>query len=182
MTKRSASRNTLSRIADLLDRPLATRLDYFFRAVEMAEEEIATAKSAFPEHARELHQSFRALQPTPILIHHGAERLLRAHFRELLDRVRLGRDLRAATAAEIAGVLSALSLEAPLDRPATILYSTVFAALFPNCAERLQNEVGPVLADSHEQESARVLERRLSRMLTAPWRVAPSPCDQDTAA
>ena len=38
------------------------------------------------------------------------ELLYRAHCRELLDRVRHDRDTRAATTAELLGVLSALSL------------------------------------------------------------------------
>jgi len=153
----------------LLGATLAELLDETFRRMDLAEEEIAAAMARRPEHGTALHGAFRALCPTQAL--RGAGRALyRAHCRELLERVVAGDDLRPATTAELAALLSALSLEAPLDRPTTVLYWRVFTAIFPTEAAAIRHEVGAVAADDYEQARARRLEARLRRKLRVPSR------------
>lgn len=134
----------------LLGAPLGGLLDETFRLMEVAEEEIAQAKGRSPEHAEKLHGGFAVLCPSEPLRGIG-ENLYRAHCRELLDRVREGHDTRAATGAEVVAVLSALSLQAPLDRPATFLYWQLFSALFPTESTALRAKVGSVAAYSYDK-------------------------------
>jgi hypothetical protein len=58
-----------------------------------------------------------------------------------------------------------MSLAAPLERAATILYWDHFAELFPADAARIRSEVGPVAADSYDQVRAKELEAKLRRRL-----------------
>jgi hypothetical protein len=63
-------------------------------------------------------------------------------------------------------VLEAMSLAAPLERAATVLYWDRFAELFPAEAARIRSETGPVGADSYDQIRAKELEAKLRRQLT----------------
>lgn len=67
--------------------------------------------------------------------------------------------------------LSAASLQVPPGRPATFLYWQLFGALFPDQAEKLRAEIGPVAADSHDKSVADDLARKLRRKLSVPTRV-----------
>jgi hypothetical protein len=68
--------------------------------------------------------------------------------------------------AEKLAVLQAMSLAAPLERAATVLYWDRFAATFPADAARLRSEIGSVAADSYDQVGAKELEAELRRQLT----------------
>ena len=171
MTKlNNDTHNTVAVAETILGRPLATHLEILFECMELAEKEIASAKQRSPEHAERLHTAFLALQPSTPLLHRCPERLFRAHCRELLERVTKSHDLRPATTAEVVAVLSAMSLEHPLDRPATVLYWEGFTALFPEEATRVRAEIGPVAADSRDRECARELEAKLRKKLAVPSR------------
>ena len=88
-----------------------------------------------------------------------------ASCRELLARIVAGSPLGAATSAELLAVLQAMSLAAPLERAATVLYWDRFAETFPADAARLRSEIGAVAADSYDQVRAKELETKLRRQL-----------------
>jgi hypothetical protein len=172
MTKPQQNRTNASLDAAraILGGPLTSILDGAFRKMEIAEEEIAKAKRRSPEHAERLHRAFLLLCPSEALAS-AAERLYRLHCRELLARVAAGDDTRTATNAELASVLSVLSLAAPLDRSATLLYWRIFGALLPKEAEELRAGIGPVAADAYDETCAKDLERTLRKKLTTLTRV-----------
>ncbi len=68
-------------------------------------------------------------------------------------------------------MLSALSLAAPLDRSAMLLYWRTFTALFPEEAAELRADIGPVPADAYDETCAKDLERKLRKNLRVPTRV-----------
>jgi len=161
---------SLDAVRAILGGPLTSVLDGAFRKMEIAEEEIADAKRRSPDHAECIHCAFLLLCPSDALAS-AAERLYRLHCRELLARVAAGDDTRTATNAELASVLSALSLAAPLDRSATLLYWRTFTALFPEEAADLHAGIGPVVADAYDETCTKDLERKLRKKLKVPTRV-----------
>jgi hypothetical protein len=58
-----------------------------------------------------------------------------------------------------------MSLAAPLERAATVLYCKRFAETFPADAARLRSAIGAVAADSYDQVRAKELETKLRRQL-----------------
>jgi hypothetical protein len=58
-----------------------------------------------------------------------------------------------------------MSLAAPLERAATVLYWERFAETFPADAARLRSAIGAVAADSYDQVCAKELETKLRRQL-----------------
>jgi hypothetical protein len=170
MTKPKKKTDATTNLArELLGAPLANVFERTFHRVELAEEEIDAAKRRHPNDAERIHRAFLILCPSDPLHAYGDE-LYRAHCRELLERVRLGGDTRPATSAEVVACLSAASLQVPPGRPATFLYWQLFGALFPDQAEKLRAEIGPVAADSHDKSVADDLARKLRRKLTVPTR------------
>jgi hypothetical protein len=149
---------------ELLGAGLGGTIVHTFRCMEIAEEEIAAAKARHPLIAAQLHEGFRELGP-PVVLREAGERLYRAYCREMLARIAVGSPLGTATTAELLALLQAMSLAAPLDRAATVLYSDRFAETFPADAARLRSEIGPVAADSYDQVRAKELEAKLRRQL-----------------
>ena len=173
MTQSTRKTNTLD-ARTLLGPSLGSAIENAFRCMEFAEDEIAAAKARHPLDAELIHRTFSVLCPSEPLRAAG-EKLYRAHCQELIERVREGKDARAATKAELIAVLSALSLQAPLDRSATFLYWELFGVLFPSASEKLREEVGPVTADVSDKDQACELERKLCRKLSVPARVFGKP-------
>lgn len=169
MTQSTRKTTTLD-ARTLLGPSLGGAIETAFQCMEFAEEEIAAAKTRHPLDGDLIHRAFSVLCPSEPLRTAG-EKLYRAHCQELIERIREGRDTRAATKAELIAVLSALSLQAPLDRSTSFLYWELFGALFPRAAETLREETGPVAADAFDKDQARELERKLSRRLAVPSRV-----------
>lgn len=97
------------------------------------------------------------------MLREAGEPLYRAYCREVLARIAASQALASATTAEPLAVLQAMSLAAPLERAATVLYWDRFAELFPSEAARLRSETGPVAADSYDQVRAKELEAKLRR-------------------
>jgi hypothetical protein len=83
----------------LLKRKGQEAVDTAMEQVEWAEDEIAKAQARHPAAMDDLFHSFNLLSPTHERMKY--ERVHRSHCRELLDRVALGADTRACTAAEI---------------------------------------------------------------------------------
>jgi len=151
----------------LLGPGIASLFGQWIRRMEVAEEEITAAKERHPSHREHLQEAFRHLSPTQPL-RDLSEDLYRYHCREILDRVVHGKDVRPGTTAEIVAMLSQVSLETMPSRPATLLYSRLFAKLFPEQAAKLQHEVGPVATDLDIEREARELEATMREKLTAP--------------
>jgi len=62
-------------------------------------------------------------------------------------------------------VLQTMSLTAPLERAATVLYWDRFAEIFSAGVARLRSEIGPVAADSYDEVRAKELETKVRRQL-----------------
>lgn len=136
-----------------------------FRRMEIAEDEIARAKEAFPLKAEAIHNAFRYLCPTKPL-ECLSDDVYRQHCRELLKRIVDGADLRLGTAAEVLALLSAASLEAPPTRTAAVLYWQLFKRVLPEQSSTIADDIGPLLEDSYHEQQACELEAKLRRKLT----------------
>lgn len=162
MRKNETTNGLFTAASELLGTGLAGTIAHTFRCMEIAEEEIAAAKAQRPLLAAQLHDGFRELCP-PSVLREAGEPLYRAYCREVLARIAASQALASATTAEPLAVLQAMSLAAPLERAATVLYWDRFAELFPSEAARLRSETGPVAADTYDQVRAKELEAKLRR-------------------
>ena len=121
----------LNAIAEVTTGGFAAALDGIFRAMEIAEEEIAAARRRHPEKAAILWDCFMLLNRPPLFRNlHPA--IYRHHCRELLERVVAGEDTRYATDAELLVALCRASLKAPLMDTAEVLYVRLFQRIFPD--------------------------------------------------
>lgn len=102
-----------------------------FRSMEIADEEIRAAQSQNQAAAMRLNGMFQCMQPSPILKDKG-EKLLRAHYAELLERAVKSEKpiLETATLAEVLAALSEASLTAPPTRTAYALSNFLFEKIF----------------------------------------------------
>lgn len=148
-------------LSDLLPPALARTVRVTFDRVEIAEEEIRTAKRQFPARASEIHGAFAILCPTEPL-RDLSEDVFRFHCRELLERVAKGQDVRPGTTAEVLGLLAEVSLSAPPSRTALLLYQELFARLYPG--ESCRGVVLPEL-EPFERDEVLSLELRLRSRL-----------------
>jgi hypothetical protein len=146
----------------LLPHALESALARTFRCMEVAEEEIATAKERRPEKVETLDQVFGHLCP-PALLSDLSHEVYRAHCRELLERAANGEKLRLGTAAEVVAALSRFSQVAPPGRIETLLYMHLFERLFPGELARLLTEAPPMRPDSYERDRMNELEHELRR-------------------
>jgi hypothetical protein len=149
---------------------MLTELDVVFDQIDWAEDEIRAAQTRHPAAADRLFHSFSLLKPT----HEPprSELLVRAHCRELLDRVATGADTRPPTAAEICALCSRLSHVAPFTSPAVGLYARAWAAAFPHLDSPF-TKIGdhePIYGDRIDH-----LETLTHRRLTVPTRVFGTP-------
>lgn len=103
-----------------------------FDLMEVAEDEIASAKRRWPDDEKIIYRSFQLMVPTRSVL---VESLYRCHVRELILRVRTGKDTRPGTSAEVLGLLKDSSLASPLKGYAVMLYGRLFCRLFPTEAE-----------------------------------------------
>lgn len=136
-------------------------LSGIFERMDIAEEEIATARKRHPHSSDQLYHSFHLLVPTHERMEY--EPVYRAHCRELLDRVAAGTDTRPGTAAEVCCALYDVSLATPLRSSATGLYFRMWiAAGLPTFPELVTSgEHHEALEgsriDDHESETRRKL-------------------------
>ncbi len=136
-----------------------------------ADDEIELAQARHPGSADQLHHCFALLWST----HDGmsAERVHRAHCRELLDRVVEGGDPREATAAEVVLACHDVSLVTPINSPAVVVYMRAWQLAFPGTPAfagrelRSYEHVAGSRADELERDTYRRL-RRPERVLLAP--------------
>jgi len=136
--------------------------------VGLAEEEIQAAMARHPAAADPIWHAFALLVPTGAKV--GlTDAVYRSHCRELLDRVALGADLRAGTAAECCVALCEVSTAVPLNTVAAGLYHRVWAlAGLPEMGNRDHYEA---LRSSEIDDAEWMLRAKLSQ----PWRRLPKP-------
>lgn len=109
-----------------------------FSLIEIANEEIAAAKSRHPLQEFAIHKAFAILSPELGMFENRNDGLYRAHCRELLDRVAAGaskKDLLLGTKAEVLSILTKWSFEHPPGERAAGLMAALFADVFPKKAE-----------------------------------------------
>jgi hypothetical protein len=164
LRKNETTNDLFTAARELLGEGLGGTIAHTFRCMEIAEEEIAAAKARRPLLAAQLHDGFRELCP-PAVLREAGELLYRAYCSEMLARIATGSPLGSATTAELLAVLQAMSLTAPLERAATVLYWDRFAEIFPADAARLRSEIGPVAADRYDEVRAKELETKFRRQL-----------------
>jgi len=152
---------------DILGGSAAQALDRLCRCMEIAEEEMSAQKLAQPDRQDVVHDAFRHLQPSEVLLEHGSERLYRKHCQEIIRRLTCGEKLRPSTTAEVVGALSTMSLMQSLSRSAELAYWNGVSKLFPEDTAHLRSEVGPVIADDCDRARAREFEQELRRKLTS---------------
>jgi hypothetical protein len=137
-----------------------------FHCMDLAEEEIALAKSDYPVFEAQIHDAFRHLCPTEPL--RGlSDDVYRHHCREILQRIVNGEGLRPGTAAECLCALAAASLELPPTRAAGLLYWELFERVLPDQADTLRKDHGDLAFDQYDRIQMKELEAELRRKLTS---------------
>lgn len=125
-----------SLVRDTLGEDLVTAINSTFDRMEIAEEEIAAAKKSAPRAEVAIHSALCLLVPNAFL--RGGDELYRLHVREILKRVKLGRDVVPGTDAEVAFALGETTLKAPPGQDLARAYFIVFERLFPEKAKGLR--------------------------------------------
>ena len=151
-------------LTDLVPPAIGRVIANSFRRMTVAEDEIRAAKARHPRKAAKLDQAFRYLCP-PALLGGLDDMVYRAHAREILERVAKGGKLRPGTTAEVVAALSHGSQVAPPGRIEMLLYTELFARLFPKESLRLMTDSRPAAPDRYERERMRELEQELRRKL-----------------
>ncbi len=118
----------------------ARRIDWLFRCMRLAEEEIAAAKT---NHPKKLHVlidgAFKHAHPTDLIRVRQSDSLYQAHVRELIERMINGVDVRLGTKAEVLSMMIEGSMIAPLTCEFYALYVRCFSALYPQHLKAVGN-------------------------------------------
>ncbi|NNH73795.1 hypothetical protein HLB23_28740 [Nocardia uniformis] len=153
--------------AELMFRQVAATCGNYAEQHQWTEVEIAAAQQRHPAHADVLFHAFYLMQLTNARM--CCEMLLRAHCRELLERVAAGEDTRPGTAVEVLLLTHRSSLAAPLTTAAVGLFLRMWkAAALPdpdNHAAVLEYYESTVGSDIDELETcARQSEQQDQRI------------------
>ena len=121
-------------LLNIIDSPNLKKIIGLFDQMVIADEEIEFAKMQHPNQRALLHQCFLLLQPSGILnsVVGLAERIYRAHCRQLLERVVTGEKLEQPTDAEIMIIVMQGSLVGPLRNDYAYAYFKLFRQHFPD--------------------------------------------------
>lgn len=137
--------------------------------VEWAENEIAAACRRHPLKVHTLWHSFMLVRPNLVDRRMEQEFVLRAHVRELLERVAAGEDTRPATDVEMVLAISDMNQVTPLNTSASTLYLRLWARAFPHHPEIFEHR--ELAAYEHVGGSgADTLEAELRHKLARPTR------------
>lgn len=110
---------------------LENTLAGIFEAMEWAEDEIERAAKRHPQAWDLLYHSFILIRPRDGMeLLTRTEPMMRAHSRELLERVAAGQDTRLATDAEICVAMSEVSQITMIRPEAAGLYARAFGRVF----------------------------------------------------
>jgi hypothetical protein len=99
--------------------------------VGIAEDEIEQAVARHPQATDDLFHSFRLLLPAFQAKAWDTEFILRAHYRELLERVASGEDTRPGTNVECLLVINQVAQAVPLNGAAAGFYFRMWSGAFP---------------------------------------------------
>lgn len=148
---------------------LGDRVMNVFALMGLAEEEIAAAKDRYPQATELVYDAFRYLAPSPLLRPYPPGDLYRGHCREIIARLVAGQDLRPATDAELLGVFSETSLDAPLNGLGTLLYLQAFINVYgPDTVAIPERDM--VYLEHHHQQNAAVQLEELRHKFAVPTR------------
>lgn len=136
-------------------------------AIDITEDEIEQAIARHPEAAGDLFHSYSLLLPAVASDAWGTEFVLRAHCRELLERVAAGGDTRPGTTVECLLAMSEVSKTIPLNGTAAGFYLRMWSAAFPEheLTDRGQHH------EALYKDRIDDIERWTRKKLTIPGRV-----------
>lgn len=152
----------IEQIRALLPGAVGSVIGRTFARMSAAEEEIRDAKARHPQHAPQIDKAFGILCPSAPLQHKSVD-VYRAHCRELLDRVAIDGDTRAATDAEVLCAVLDQSLKAPITTTAQALAEQLFERVLDGAPASRTPEPWPGACDELRSQIARRLadpERR----------------------
>ncbi len=154
------------RVKELLGAGLTRSVEEAFGMIDIAEAEIAAARGGKTEADPEdpLWTAFPLLVPSDGLIR--TEVVFRAHVRELLERVKEGKDTRPGTDAEIVSAISRASYSFPLQRSLVGLQGRLFKRRFPELFEQLDGVLDVVMYERMYGPEIDELEAQLRRQAT----------------
>lgn len=135
--------------------------------VDIAGDEIEQAAARHPQAADDLFHSFRLLLPAFEADAWGAEFVLRAHCRELLERVASGADTRPGTNVECLLAMVQVSKAVPLNGPAAGFYFRMWSGAFPDHELTGRDQHYQALYGARIDE----VERKTRKKLSIPGRV-----------
>lgn len=144
-------------IQEILGRDIAG----IFEHMKIAERVIARKQKEHPSKVAIISDAFKYLAGNEHFTG-KASRLYEAHCEEIIERVITGLNLSPGTDAEIASVLSELSLQAPLNSDHAYVYQTMFKKVF---GEVFTEDV-PLISESYSGRSKEIVSRlrkKLSR-------------------
>ncbi len=148
---------------DAMDKVLGTsKMSSFadiFDKMEIAGEEVESARKRWPNASDEIDQAFMILVPSQFMGERPSNNVYRAYCRELLDRVANHKNLDEPTAAEMVMVFYNTSLFAPLVNDEAGAYKMLFDECFPD--SKIDVEVHPSCKGAFEEriESTRKIFR-----------------------
>lgn len=156
---------TRQELVDVIGSETVGFIDRVLSFMEWAESEIEGAMTDYPHRQHLIHQTFLCLRPRPeVFADFAAERLVRAHMRELIGRVvshGQTANMATGTAAECLAVLSQMSLVAPLKHE----YFTAYVLMFEKALgtddtkETIgEAELDRAWMDEHREGIVRVLD------------------------
>jgi len=135
--------------------------------VDTAEDEIEQAVARHPQAADDLFHSFCLLLPAFEADAWGTEFVLRAHCRELLERVASGADTRPGTNVECLLAMVQVSKAVPLNGPAAGFYFRMWSGAFPDHELTGRDQHYQALYGARIDEA----ERKTRKKLSIPGRV-----------
>lgn len=120
-------------VPQMIDDVLPEACGSAFRRMDIAEQEIKTAKAGTRNSAKrtKMHRAFGVLCP-PEVMRNKSDDVYRSHVRELLARAAEGLDLDVATDAECVCFMSAMTIKAPPTSAFAAAYTHLFCKVLPS--------------------------------------------------
>ena len=132
-----------------------------FRLCGVAEEMIAGAKKAHPQHVAEVDSVFKAACPSAVL-RGKHDTLYKAHIAELIQRAVKGESPKPPTDAEMLAALSDLSLKAPPGPATQHVFEVLFFKIYPEKRKEFEHDFVREPYAGSRDEVLRELRRKLT--------------------
>jgi hypothetical protein len=167
--KKRTSEKILEAICSM-DNSLGSRVGSIFRHMEIAEEEIASAMSRFPDIASAINDKCFMLCFTPTIMTDKGDIVYRAFCREIIERFALGRSTDEATDAEMLCLILEATWKSPLTHNASSAAYILFSKIFDTTITEkiIRENDGPILTEEYRgaaQEIIDVGKRKYRRYL-----------------